>query len=218
MKTNLPSRSVDGFQIASAWFNAFTAAVFAAVLICPASVRAQSQPQPPQPQSPQVQPNPMGQPPAHTPVQPPAQPSDWPKQQTPELTALRLSSSPAEKKLSFNLLLLTRQVRKAPLGSFASMLDTSEVNADGTVTVDITAYLSPSLMASPVMANVVRINGGTISEPAYISDHLRAKVYKWQLLDLAANPNVLSIRDVDSPTSGPSMAANTPPPAIPAGL
>jgi hypothetical protein len=98
------------------------------------------------------------------------------------------------------------------------MLGTSEVNADGTITVDITAYLSPSLMASPVMAKVVAINGGTISEPAYVSDHLRAKVYKWQLLDLAANPNVLSIRDVDSSANGPSMAANTPPPAIPAGL
>jgi hypothetical protein len=160
----------------------------------------------------------MGQPPAHPEVQPPAQPSDWPKQDSADLIALRESSSPAEKKLSFNLFLLTRQVRKAPLGSFASMLDTSEVNADGTVTVDITAYLSPSLMASPVMANVVRINGGTISEPAYVSDHLRAKVYKWQLLDLAANPNVLSIRDVNSPASGPSMASNTPSPATPAGL
>jgi hypothetical protein len=68
------------------------------------------------------------------------------------------------------------------------------------------------------MAKVVAINGGTISEPAYISDHLRAKVYKWQLLDLAANPNVLSIRDVDSSANGPSMAANTSSPAIPAGL
>jgi hypothetical protein len=213
MKTNLPSRSADGFQIANAWFNALAAAAFAAALICPASARAQSQPQ-----HPPVQPNPMGQPPAHPEVQAPAQPNGWPKQETPDLIALRESSSPAEKKLSFNLFLLTRQVRKAPLGSFASMLDTSEVNADGTVTVDITAYLSPSLMASPVMANVVRINGGTISEPAYISDHLRAKVYKWQLLDLAANPNVLSIRDVDSAASGPSMAANTPSPAIPAGL
>jgi hypothetical protein len=160
----------------------------------------------------------MGQPPAHPQVQVPAQPSDWPKQQTPDLIALRESSSPAEKKLSFNLLLLTRQVRKAPLGPFASMVDTSEVNSDGTITVDIVAYLSPSLMASPVMANVVRINGGTISEPAYVSDHLRAKVYKWQLLDLAANPNVLSIRDVSSPANGPSMAANTPSPAIQAGL
>ena len=160
----------------------------------------------------------MGQPPAQSQVQTPDQANDWPKQQTPDLIALRESSSPAEKKLSFNLFLLTRQIRNAPLGSFASMVDTSEVNADGTVTVDITAYLSPSLMASPVMANVVRINGGTISEPAYVSDHLRAKVYKWQLLDLAANPNVLSIRDVSSSANAPSMAANTLPPAIPAGL
>ncbi len=213
MKTNLPSRSADGFQIADAWFTALTAAVFAATLIYPASARAQSQPQ-----HPPVQPNPMGLPPAHPEVQTPVPPNGWPKQQTPELAALRESSSPAEKKLSFNLFLLTRQVRKAPLGSFASMLDTSEVNADGTITVDITAYLSPSLMASPVMAKVVQINGGTISEPAYVSDHLRAKVYKWQLLDLAANPNVLSIRDVDSAANGPSMAANTPSLVIPAGL
>ena len=214
MKTNLPSRSADGFQIAGTWSTVLTAAAFAvALMICPASARAQSQPQPPP-----IQPNPMGQPPANPQVQPPAQPNGWPKQQTPDLLALLESSSPAEKKLSFNLFLLTRQVRKAPLGSFASMLDTSEVNADGTVTVDITAYLSPSLMASPVMANVVRINGGTISEPAYISDHLRAKVYKWQLLDLAANPNVLSIRDVDSAANGPSMAGNTTLPTNLAGL
>jgi hypothetical protein len=215
MKTNLPSGSADGFQIAGAWFNVLTAAAFAVFLICSASARAQSQSQP---QHPPIQPNPMGQPPANPQVQPPATPNGWPKQQTPDLIALRESSSPAEKKLSFNLLLLTREVRKAPLGSFASMLDTSQVNPDGTVTVDITAYLSPSLMASPVMAKVVAINGGTISEPAYISDHLRAKVYKWQLLDLAANPNVLSIRDVDSAANGPSMAANTPLPATPAGL
>ena len=215
MKTNLPSRSADGFQIAGAWFTVLTAAVFAVALICPASARAQSQPQP---QHPPIQPNPMGQPPANPQVQPPAQPNGWPKQQTPDLIALRESSSPAEKKLSFNLFLLTREVRKAPLGSFASMLDTSEVNADGTVNVDITAYLSPSLMASPIMVNVVRINGGTISEPAYISDHLRAKVYKWQLLDLAANPNVLSIRDVDSAANGPSMAGNTTLPTNLAGL
>jgi hypothetical protein len=143
-----------------------------------------------------------------------SQSNDWPRQQTPDLIALRSSSSPAERKLSFNLFLLTRQARKAPLGLFASMIDTSEVNPDGTVTVDITAYLSPSLMASPIMANVVRINGA-ISEPAYISDHLRAKVYKWQLLDLAANPNVFSIRDINVTAN---MAIKTPPPAIPARL
>ena len=194
MKTNLPSHTEDGFLIANAWFKVLSAAVFAATLLCPAAARAQSQPQ----------------------SQTQSQSNDWPKQQTPDLVALRGSSSPAERKLSFNLFLLTRQVRKAPLGPFASMIDTSEVNPDGTVTVDIIAYLSPSLMASPVMANVVRINGA-ISEPAYVSDHLRAKVYKWQLLDLAANPNVLSIRDINATTSA-SMAVNTQAPVTNAGL
>jgi hypothetical protein len=185
MKTNLPSHSVDGFQFAHPWFRALSAAIITATLFCPAVAQSQSQSK------------------------------DWPRQENADTIALRSSSSPAEKKLSFNLLLLTRQVRKAPLGPFASMLDTSEVNPDGTVTVDIIAYLSPSLMASPVMANVVRVNGA-IPLPAYVSDHLRAKVYKWQLLDLAANPNVLSIHDVNTAANDPSMAANTPPPVIPA--
>jgi hypothetical protein len=188
MKTNLPSHPADGSQFANAWFKVFIAAVITLVILFPTVARAQSQ----------------------------AQSNDWPKQQTPDLIALRGSSSPAERKLSFNLFLLTRQVRKAPLGSFAAMVDTRKVNPDGTVTVDIIAYLSPSLMASPVMASVVRINGA-ISEPAYVSDHLRARVYKWQLLDLAANPNVLSIHDVNA-TATASMAYHAPAPVTPAGL
>jgi hypothetical protein len=188
MKTNLPSHSEDGSQFANAWFKILSAAVVVATLLCPLIAQAQSQ----------------------------LQSNDWPKQQTADLIALRGSSSPAERKLSFNLFLLTRQVRKAPLGSFASMVDTREVNPDGTVTVDIIAYLSPSLMASPVMVNVVRINGA-ISEPAYVSDHLRAKVYKWQLLDLAANPNVLSIHDVNATANG-SMSNYAPASVTPTGL
>src|SRR5437870_487516 len=94
MKTHLPSHSTDGFQIANALFKVLSAALVAATLLTPAVACAQSQ----------------------------AQSNDWPKQQNPDLIALRRSSSPAERKLSFNLFLLTRQVRKAPLGSFASMV------------------------------------------------------------------------------------------------
>ena len=135
---------------------------------------------------------------------------DWPTTQTPDLIALRGSSSPAEKKLSFNLFLLARKTRKAPLNPLDSMLDSSVVNSDGSVNVEIIAYLSPSLMASPVMENVVRINGGSIPLPAYVSDHFKAKVYPWQLLDLAANPNVLAIRD----PGAANMASNAHPSAI----
>jgi hypothetical protein len=143
-----------------------------------------------------------------------ARASDWPKQQSPELVALRSSSSPAEKKLSFNLLLLSRGARNAPLGSLAALVDSSAVNPDGTLTVDIVAYLSPSLVASPVMEQVVRLNGA-IPLAAYVSDHLRVRVSKRQLLDLAANPNVLAIQDTDTPTNI-SLAANPQPQGAPA--
>jgi hypothetical protein len=143
-----------------------------------------------------------------------ARAADWPKQQSPELVALRSSSSPAEKKLSFNLLLLSRGARNAPLGSLASMVDSSAVNPDGTLTVDIVGYLSPSLIASPVMEEVVRLNGA-IPLSAYVSDHLRVRVSKRQLLDLAANPNVLAIQDMDT-AHNISLAANPKPLGAPA--
>ena len=167
--------------------HAIAAAIFFGLLSssAPAQFRVQPQPAPP----------PQSSPARHAAI--PTDPHDWPQAQTPEVIALRSCSSPAERKLSFNLLLLARSVRKAPLGNFASLLDTSEVNPDGTVTVEINASLSPSLMASPVMATVVRVNGA-IPLDAYISDRLRARVDKRQLLDLASNPNVLAIRDVGS--------------------
>ena len=134
-----------------------------------------------------------------------AQAHEWPKDPTADTIALRSSSSPAEKKLSFNLLLLSRKARHAPLGDLASSVDTTGVAADGTVAVEVIAYLSPSLMASPVMADIIRRNGA-ITLSAYISDRLYVRVTQAQLLDLAANPNVLSIRQADSITRPMSIA------------
>jgi hypothetical protein len=143
----------------------------------------------------------------------PVQARDWPAAEAAALVALRGTSSPAEKKLSFNLFLLSRKARNGPLGSFATLLDSSQVGANGTLIVDITAYLSPSLMASPLVAKIVRENGG-IPRPAYESDHLRARVSQRELLDLAANPNVLSITDFDSTKPAAAMASITSAPAI----
>ena len=94
------------------------------------------------------------------------------------------------------------------------MVDSSAVNPDGTLTVDIVGYLSPSLVASPVMEEVVRVNGA-IPLTAYVSDHLRVRVSKRQLLDLAANPNVLAIQDMDTATNI-SLAGNLKPQGSPA--
>ncbi len=121
-----------------------------------------------------------------------------------DAASLRRSFSPAEKKMSFDLVLLSRKAHNAPLGSFAALVDTSEIDANGYVTVDITAFLSPSLMASPVMADIIRDNGA-ISLEAYTSDHLHARLHQKQLIDLAANPNVWAIR---STSAGPASSTS----------
>jgi hypothetical protein len=121
-----------------------------------------------------------------------------------ETAALRQSFSPAEKKMSFDLVLLSRKAHHAPLGAFAALVDTSEVDANGFVTVDIVAFLSPSLMVSPVMADIVRDNGA-ISLEAYTTDHLHARLQQKQLIDLAANPNVWTIR---STSAGPASSTS----------
>jgi hypothetical protein len=121
-----------------------------------------------------------------------------------DAASLRRSFSPAEKKMSFDLVLLSRKAHNAPLGSFAALVDTSEIDANGFVTVDITAFLSPSLMADPVMSNIVRDNGA-ISLEAYTTDHLHARLHQKQLIDLAANPNVWAIR---STSAGPATSVS----------
>jgi hypothetical protein len=119
-----------------------------------------------------------------------------------DAASLRRSFSPAEKKMSFDLVLLSRKAHNVPLGSFAALVDTSEIDANGFVTVDIIAFLSPSLMADPVMADIVRDNGA-ISLEAYTSDHLHARLQQKELIDLAANPNVRAIR---SSSAGPASS------------
>ena len=153
---------------------------------------------------------------AQTPVSTPpaAESSVWPSHSS-DLMALRASSSPAERKLSFNLFLISRNARHAPLGALASSLDSKDLNPDGTITVEVNAYLSPSLMASPIMAAIVRENGA-IPLPAYVSDHLYVRVRQSQLLDLAANPNVLAIRETDKVVPANTMAAASQPPMNPA--
>jgi hypothetical protein len=144
-------------------------------------------------------------------VQAPADPRGWPATQAADLIALRSSSSPAEKKLSFNLFLITRKDRNALIASFTPLMDTRPVNSDGTINVEISAYLSPSLMASPVMERIVRANGGSIPVPAYVSDRFQARVTPRQLLDLAANPNVLFIRDINYAPSNASVTPSSAP-------
>ncbi len=193
MNSNRSLPAMDASLKSLPWFKTLSLAVLGFILAVPASAQFHVQ----QPQMP-------------TPILPavPVETHGWPDALTPDLVALRSTSSPAEKKLSFNLFLLSRKQRNAPIDAFTSMMDTRYMNPDGTVNVEIVAYLSPSLMASPVMEHIVRANGGSIPLPAYISDRFQAKVNPRQLLDLAANPNVLSIHDLNSAPVNASVTSS----------
>jgi hypothetical protein len=170
------------FRSTKLWSRVAVFAVLSSALALPASAQFHvQQPQMPVPVAPEA----------------PAENHGWPSM-SPDLVALRSSSSPAEKKLSFNLFLITRKDRNALVGPFTSLMDSRRMNPDGTVNVEISAFLSPSLMASQVMEHVVSANGGSIPEHAYETDRFQARLTPRQLLDLAANPNVLSIRDIDT--------------------
>ncbi len=193
MNTFCSSRSIKATPSSALWSRIFAVAVTATVLALPASAQLHVRV------------------PADTPAPAPsAENHGWPAQQTNDLLSLRSASSPAEKKLSFNLYLLARKTRKAPRSPIDSMLDASVLNPDGTVTVEIDAFLSPSLMANPLMVKIIHANGGSIPVLAYETDRLPVKVRPKQLLALAANANVLSIRQIGGATLAFSIHPSTP--------
>jgi hypothetical protein len=121
--------------------------------------------------------------------------SDAVQQQMVEIFAFKQTFSPAEQKLSTNLVLLTRQARNMPLGSLASLIDTSSTTAEGKVAVEIGAYLSPSLISSAVMTDI--LNGTDLPGSAFAEGKVHAEASPLQLLALASSPDVNYINDID---------------------
>jgi hypothetical protein len=128
-----------------------------------------------------------------------AQLSDPVQQQMAEILAFKQTFTPDEQKMSSNLVLLSRQARNMPLGSLASMINTGTANADGKVGVEIGADLSPALMSSAVMTDI--LNGTDLPGDAYAQGKVHAQIDPSQLLALAANPDVKYINDADIGTT-----------------
>jgi hypothetical protein len=123
-------------------------------------------------------------------------------QQIAEILAFKKTFTPAEQKMSSNLVLASRKAQHIPLGNLARFLDTKLVeDAQGGLQVEIGADLSPALMSSPVMTSIVRANGNDVPQHAYAQRHLRAHVHPSQLLELAAQPDVKYIREADLATT-----------------
>jgi hypothetical protein len=128
-----------------------------------------------------------------------AQLSDSAQKQIAEVLAFKQTFSPAEQKMSSNLVLLSRKARHIPLGNLERFATAGRADAQGKVEVEIGADLSPALMSSRVMTGIVQTDG--VPQHAYGQGRLRGHVHPSQLLELAANSDVKFIRDADLGTT-----------------
>jgi hypothetical protein len=128
-----------------------------------------------------------------------AQLSESAQKQIAEVLAFKQTFSPAEQKMSSNLVLLSRKARHIPLGNLERYVTAGKPDAQGKVAVDIGADLSPALMSSRVMSNIIGTD--TVPQHAYGMGRLRGHVNPSQLLELAANSDVKFIREADLGTT-----------------
>ncbi len=116
------------------------------------------------------------------------------QKQLAEVATFKNTFTDAEKKMSFNLILLSRQAHHQPLGSLARLVDPSPIDSTGKVVVDLGADLSPSLMNSPIMNSARQIDGD-VPQSAFSTHRLRTHVAAADLLGLAASSDVRTLRE-----------------------
>src|SRR5258708_6657980 len=125
-----------------------------------------------------------------------AQISDSASNQIAEVLAFKKTFSPAEQKMSSNLVLLSRRARHMPLGNLAKFINEGKMDAQGQVMVTIGADLSPSLMSSRVMSNLVKTEG-QIPQQDSREGRVHGHVHPVDLLELAGHPDVKFLREAD---------------------
>lgn len=116
------------------------------------------------------------------------------QKQLAEIAAFKKTFTDAEKKMSFNLILLSRQAHHQPFGTMARFIDPGAVDATGKVVVNLHADLSPSLMSSHAMV-VSRQIDGDVPQSAFTTHSLHAHVAVTDLLSLAGSSDVQSLRE-----------------------
>jgi hypothetical protein len=98
--------------------------------------------------------------------------------------------------MSSNLVLLSRRARHMPMGNLAKFINEGKTDAQGRVMVTIGADLSPSLMSSRVMSNLVKTEG-QIPQQDSREGRVHGHVHPVDLLELAGHPDVKFIREAD---------------------
>lgn len=115
------------------------------------------------------------------------------RQQIADILAIKDTFTPAEKKMSSNLVMLNRQSRGLSLGAAAGLVNARKVNA-GMVQIDVRAKVSLQLLQS------LATQGGQIENHSAPHGHIRMHVPVTALHTLAEDPNVLFIREAEEGT------------------
>src|SRR5258708_19609634 len=123
-----------------------------------------------------------------------AQISDSASNQISEILAFKKTFSPAEQKMSSNLVLLSRRARHMPLGNLAKFINEGKTDAQGRVMRTIGADLCPSLMSSRVMSNLVKTEGQIPPQDSR-AGRVHGHVHPAELLGLAGPPDVKFLRE-----------------------
>ena len=116
------------------------------------------------------------------------------QKQMAEIAAFKNTFTDAEKKMSFNLILLSRQAHHQPLGSMARFINPGAIDSTGKVVVDLSADLSPSLMNSHIMSTAQQIDGPA-PQTAFAAHRLNTHVAAADLLTLAGSTDVHTLRE-----------------------
>jgi subtilisin family serine protease len=111
-----------------------------------------------------------------------------------EVLAFKKTFTPAEQKMSSNLVLLSRRARHMPLGDLAKFINEAKPDVQGRLLVTIGADLSPSLMTSRVMKNIVQTDG-QIPQSDVREGRVHGHVHPADLLELAGHPDVKFIHE-----------------------
>ena len=122
------------------------------------------------------------------------------KKQIAEIGALKRNLTPAEQKLSFDLLLLERDAQHKLPDDLKGLINASAIDGNGSTLVTVDGYMTPSLLSSHAMRGVEKI-GGQVPSSAFATGKVRAQVSINRLLELAEQVDVKSVRTPDRYTT-----------------
>jgi hypothetical protein len=111
-----------------------------------------------------------------------------------QVYAFKATFTPAEQKMSSNLVLASRIAQGKSLGALAKFYVAPPKDQTGMVLVDVLGYATPGLLGSANIAGIDQV-GGSKPVTNYQSTHLRAHVDVKNLAALAANPDVTNLRE-----------------------